>query len=257
VIAKILQAASTGAGEGVLRAFSRLRDLGQGHAPGGANGERNGAVDSEERPSHEAPLPSGDTNQNPAGIGLLALLAEDFATYERNPLDPAFLAVALHRLGNARMDLKPKLVRAPFSAAYRVAFTGVNWLWGIDLAYTVRLGRRVRIWHHGGMVLGARSIGDDVHIRHNTTLGLMNRHEPTKKPIIGDRVDIGVGACIFGAVTVGADTVIGANSVVVRDLPPGSTVFGVPARPVNIKANESVVQAGDSARRGGGTGTPG
>jgi len=43
---------------------------------------------------------------------------------------------------------------------------------------------------------------------------------------------------VLGAVTVGEDCVIGANSVVMRDLPPGSTVFGVPARPVNLKANE-------------------
>lgn len=201
------------------------------------------AVD--EEPSHASPLPAGQTNQNPAEIGLLDLIAEDLRTHDNAPLEPGFLAIAVHRLGNARMNVQPKLLRAPLTAAYQVAFTTINWLWGIDLAYTVKLGRRVRIWHHGGMVLGARAIGDDVHIRHNTTLGLANRHEYTRKPIIGDRVDIGAGACVLGAVTVGDDCVIGANTVVLRDLPPGVTVFGVPARPVSLKAGDPLAaQAG-------------
>ena len=82
--------------------------------------------------------------------------------------------------------------------------------------------------------LGARAIGDDVHIRHNTTFGVLNRYELSGKPIIGNRVDIGVGACILGAVTVGDDSVIGPNSVVLRHLPSGSVVMGVPARKTTL-----------------------
>lgn len=197
----------------------------------------------DEEPSHASPLPLGRTNQNPTDIGLLELIAEDFRTHDNGLLEPGFWAVAVHRLGNARMNVQPKVLRAPLTVAYQVAFTTVNWMWGIDLAYTVKLGRRVRIWHHGGMVLGARAIGDDVHIRHNTTLGLASRHEYTRKPIIGDRVDVGAGACILGAVTVGDDCVIGANTVVLRDLPPGVTVFGVPARPVSLKAEGPTLSA--------------
>lgn len=193
-----------------------------------------------ELPSHAAPLPSGRHNQNPRELGLLELLAEDFATYDRNAVEPGFWVVALHRLGNARMDVRSRGLRAPLTAAYHIAFTGMNWLWGIDLDYTVKLGRRVRLWHHGGMVLGARAIGDDVHIRHNTTFGLLSRQADNAKPIIGSRVDIGVGACVLGAVTVGDDSVIGANSVVTRDLPRGATVFGIPARPVNLRCNDSL-----------------
>jgi serine O-acetyltransferase len=120
----------------------------------------------------------------------------------------------------------------------------VSWVWGIDLSYTVRLGRRVRLWHHGGMMLGARAIGDDVHIRHNTTFGVLNRHELSAKPIIGNRVDIGVGACIVGAVTIGDDSVIGPNSVVLRHVPPGSVMMGVPARRTTLKT-EGVPTPGD------------
>jgi serine O-acetyltransferase len=201
-------------------------------------------------PSHEAPLPSGARNENPAGVGLLALLAEDYRTHDRRLLEPGLAAVAVHRLGNARMSL-PRWLRPPFTLAYRLMFTAVNWLWGIDLPYTVRLGRRVRLWHHGGMVLGARAIGDDVHIRHNTTFGVLNRRELAGKPIIGDRVDVGVGACVLGAVTVGDDAVIGPNSVVLRDVPPGSVVMGVPARQAVLRAEGEGGRPGAAAPASG------
>lgn len=189
-------------------------------------------------PSHEAPLPAGDRNENPRGIGLLALLAEDYRTHDRKLLEPGFLAIAVHRLGNARMAIRPFALRLPFTIAYRILYAGVNVLFGIDLVYTVRVGRRVRIWHHGGMVLGARAIGDDVHLRHNTTLGVQSRAALEGKPIIGNRVDIGVGACVLGAVTIGDDSVVGPNSVVLRSFPPGSTVMGVPARQAAIRMEE-------------------
>jgi len=178
------------------------------------------------------PLPKGDRNENPPGIGLFALLAEDFRTYDHNPLEPGFWAVAVHRFGNWRMGLPRHVMRAPFTLVYRTLATSVHLGFGIKLDYTVKLGRRVRIWHHGGMVLGARSIGDDVHIRQNTTFGVARRSQPLAKPEIGDRVDIGCGAAILGQVQVGHDSVIGANAVVVQDVPEHSLVVGVPGRVV-------------------------
>jgi serine O-acetyltransferase len=186
------------------------------------------------RPSHDEPLPIGDSNGNPGDIGLLALLAEDLRTHDGNPLEAGFVALAMHRLANARMDIRPRLLRAPFSLLYKLLYPVVSWAIGIDIPYPTRIGRRVRIWHRGGIWLGARAIGDDVHIRHNTTFGVLNRSDLEAKPMIGNRVDIGVGAGIFGAVTVGDDAMIGPNSVVVRDVPPGSTVMGVPARQAAI-----------------------
>lgn len=189
----------------------------------------------EELPSRRVrlPLPQGERNENPRGMGLLDLLHEDWRTHDRDFMQPGFWAIAVHRFGNWRME-RPRPLRAPLTMMYRVLFHGVNLLCGIDLGYTVKLGRRVRIWHHGGIIIGARSIGDDCHIRQNTTVGILARTDLTAKPVIGSRVDIGAGACVLGDVIVGDDTVIGANSVVVKDVPPGSTVFGVPARPVRM-----------------------
>ncbi len=186
-------------------------------------------------PVHENPN-LGNRNQNPSEISFIKLIAEDFRTYDKNLAEPGFWAVLNHRYGNWRMGIKPRLLRIPFSIIYKVIDILIQWIWGIDLGYSVKLGRRFRIWHHGGIVIGAISIGDDVTIRHNTTMGLLHKHKKWEKPVVEDRVDIGVGACILGKVIVRHDTVIGANSVVVRSFPPSSSLLGVPARPVNLGA---------------------
>jgi serine O-acetyltransferase len=128
------------------------------------------------------------------------------------------------------MGVRPKVFRAPFSLLYRLLFKWVQWTCGITLPYTVRLGRRVRLWHHGGMVLHAERIGDDVHVRQNTTFGIARRDRLHELPVIEDRCDIGCGAVILGAVTVGHDSLIGANAVVVKHVPPHSLAVGVPAQ---------------------------
>ena len=176
------------------------------------------------------PLSRGDRNQNPPGIGLLELLREDLRSHDGDVFEQGFWAVAVHRFGNWRMGFRWKPVRAPLTLVYRFLFKWVEWTCGITLPYTVLLGRRVRIWHHGGMILHARAIGDDVQIRQNTTMGIADRNRLTGIPMIGDRVDIGCGACLLGPITIGNDCVIGANAVVITDLPPGSTAVGVPAR---------------------------
>lgn len=178
------------------------------------------------------PLSVGDRNANPPDIGIWALLREDLRTHDGNCFEQGFWAVAVHRFGNWRMGWRWKIVRAPLTLLYRVLYRCVEWTCGITLPYTTQLGRRVRIWHHSGMVLHARSIGDDVHIRHNTTFGVARRDENHAIPVIEDGVDIGCGVCILGDVVIGRGSVIGANSVVLTDVPPGCVAVGAPARVV-------------------------
>ena len=180
--------------------------------------------------SHPVDDRLGEINQNPVGMSLFEIWAEDFRTHERDLFSQGFWAIALHRFGNWRMD-RPKIIRMPLSLLYKILYKFVEWTCGISLNYPVRVGRRVRIWHHSGMILGARSIGDDVHIRQNTTMGVARRGDHrSQKPIIQDRVDIGCGAVIVGPITIGHDSQIGANAVVLKDVPPYSVCVGVPAK---------------------------
>jgi N-acetylglucosaminyl-diphospho-decaprenol L-rhamnosyltransferase len=176
--------------------------------------------------------PGVAVNGNPAEVGLLALLREDFATHDRDPFSPGFWAIAVHRFGNWSRGVPPALGGAPLSLVYKTMFASVDWLWGIDIGADVKLGRRVRIWRHGAMVLNARIIGNDVHIRHNTTFGDHGRNASGKRPVIQDGVDVGIGVSILGDVTVGHDTLIGPNAVVLASCPPRSKLDGVPARAV-------------------------
>ena len=180
------------------------------------------------------PSVKGTCDQNPQGIGLVALLSEDFATHGHRFSAPGFWAVALHRFGNWRMGVQQKALRAPLTLAYRTGFQLVRSLWGIDLPYDVKLGRRLRLDHHGSITIGARSIGDDVVIRHSVVIGVLRRGGGDDKPTIGDRVELGPRACVVGAVTIGDDTFICANTVVPINIPAHSTVLGVPGRIVDL-----------------------
>ena len=155
-------------------------------------------------------------------------LREDWRTH--GGACPGFFALAVHRFGAWRYSVRPRVLRAPFYVAYRVAFVAVQALTGIEIPCEVKRGRRLRIEHHSGIIVnGAAVLGDDVVLRNSVTIGVRRTNEPGA-PIIGDRVDIGAGAVILGDIRVGEDSVVGANAVVIRDVPPRSLAVGVPAR---------------------------
>jgi serine O-acetyltransferase len=178
------------------------------------------------------PLSRGDRNLNPAGMGLVSLLAEDFRTHGATVLSAGFWALAVHRLGNWRMGIRRKAFRAPLTLLYLAAYNAVIVIWGINLPYNGRVGRRLLIGGHGAVLMGAREIGDDVHVRSSVTMGLRRRTDPAA-PTIGNRVQIEANACIIGNIHVGDDSVIGPNTVLARDVLPASTVLGVPGRRIN------------------------
>ena len=175
-------------------------------------------------------LPKGDVNANPKDIGFWALVAEDFRTHDSLWLAQGFWTLFWHRFGNWRMSVRPRLLRTPLTLIYRIMFKMCEWLCGMKLSYNVPVGRRVRLDHFGGMILGARQIGSDVILRQNTTLGIASIADRNAKPTIEDGADIGAGAVILGNITIGRGAVVGANAVVTRDVPPGAVVGGVPAR---------------------------
>lgn len=164
---------------------------------------------------------------------LAEVLAEDFRTHQRNPISPGFWAIAVHRLGARAARVRAPLAQKSLGTAHHLLATGVDWVWGIKVPRHTRVGRRVHIWHFGSLLLNARSIGDDVHIRHDTTFGPLRAHDADDVgalPVIGDGVEVGSGACVLGGIAVGPGARVGANTVVVEPVAAGATVFGVPSR---------------------------
>jgi serine O-acetyltransferase len=189
-------------------------------------------TDRSQQPKIDTSLPMRD-GRGAEELSLREVLAEDFATHDRLWLEPGFWAVAAHRLGTRASQVNPELLRRPLMAAHKVLATTIDWMWGIHLPPTTRVGRRFRIWHHGSILLNARSIGNDVHIRQDTTLGPVHIADAGRSeclPVIEDGVDMGSGVCVLGDVCVGKGSFVGANSVVMQPVPPGVVAFGVPAR---------------------------
>jgi serine O-acetyltransferase len=162
---------------------------------------------------------------------LWAQVREDWDAHGRDWTKPGFRAVAVHRFGVWRMGVQPKFLRAPLSVLYRMLYRHVRNGYGIELPYTVELGRRVVIEHQSGIVIHGNSIiGDESVLRQGVTLGNRTAERPLDAPRLGKRVNVGAGAKILGAVTIGDDAQIGANAVVLDDVPAGATAVGVPAQ---------------------------
>jgi serine O-acetyltransferase len=153
----------------------------------------------------------------------------------RDPARPTWLealtsyaglhAVTLHRPAHF-------LYRSGFRALARIISHISRFITGIEIHPGAKIGRRLFIDHGMGVVIGETAeIGDDVLIYHGVTLGGLSGHPGKRHPTIGDSVAIGAGAQVLGPILVGANARIGANAVVVSEVPPGETVVGIPARP--------------------------
>jgi serine O-acetyltransferase len=160
-----------------------------------------------------------DRDPAAAGVGGLEILA----------LWPGVHALLAHRVANAlhqgRVPLLPRLI-----AAVARSVTG------IEIHPAARVGRGLFIDHGMGVVIGETAdIGNDVTLYQGVTLGGTGFATGKRHPTIQDNVTIGSGAKLLGPITVGHGSKIGANSVVIHDVPPNSTVVGNPGRPVRVE----------------------
>lgn len=168
------------------------------------------------------------------------------ATFERDPAArgvleiifcyPGFHAVLFYRVARWFWIHKMFLLGRLISHIGRF-FTG------IEIHPGARIGRRFFIDHGMGVVIGETSeIGDNVTLYHGVTLGGTTWKKIKRHPTIGNNVVVGVGAKILGPVKIGDNTKIGANSVVVDEIPPNSIVVGIPGKVVFRVEGEKRIQ---------------
>jgi serine O-acetyltransferase len=158
------------------------------------------------------------------------------ATFERDPAAMSFLEVLLTYSGLHAMIF--------YRLAYRLARIGMpffprfisqlaRWLTGIEIHPGATIGEGFFIDHGMGVVIGETSvIGNNVTLFQGVTLGGTGKERGKRHPTLGNNVVVGAGAKILGNVNIGDNVQIGANAVVVKDVPPNSTVVGIPGRVV-------------------------
>ena len=185
-------------------------------------------------------LTRGEHTYFPERVGVLTRFREDIAVAKsKDPASAGTLTMALtypglqavwahrliHRLWHSGT---PKLL-------VRLAAYLVRMLTGVEIHPAARIGRRFFIDHGMGVVIGETAeVGDDVMLYHGVTLGGRSMDRVKRHPTLGDQVTVGAGARILGPVVVGARSQVGANAVVVRDVPPDCVAVGIPAKAVNV-----------------------
>jgi serine O-acetyltransferase len=156
-------------------------------------------------------------------------IRQDLRSYKGQWGAQGFWVMLVYRFGRWRYQVRPILLRKCFSFIYHVLFKMIQILTGIELPCEVEVGRNFIIDHFGGIVIsGYAKFGDNCRIRNGVVVGL--RHvEDKRAPIIGNNVDIGSGAKLLGPIRIGDNVLIGANAVVMIDVPDNSIAVGVPA----------------------------
>jgi len=145
---------------------------------------------------------------------------------------PGVHAVLLHRVTH-------RLWHADWKLTGRLLAAFARWLTNVDIHPGATIGRRFFIDHGAGVVIGETAeIGNDVTIYHGVTLGGTTWNKEKRHPTLGNNVLIGAGAKILGAITLGDNVRVGANSVVVKDVPACCTVIGIPGRIIQQKGTK-------------------
>lgn len=160
---------------------------------------------------------------------MFANLRADLRAFGGDWTAQGFWALAVYRFGRWRYGVRPVLLRKLFSLVYKVLFKLVQIVTGIELPCEAKLGRNFVIDHFGGVIIsGHAAFGDNCRIRNGVVVGLKHADQPCA-PCIGDNVDIGAGAKLLGGIRIGNNVLIGANAVVLVDVPDDSIAVGNPA----------------------------
>ncbi|WP_373975563.1 serine O-acetyltransferase [Chitinibacter sp. SCUT-21] len=171
---------------------------------------------------------------------MFELIREDWQTYQRDPWRQGLWVMLVYRFGRWRYGIRNPILRKLCSLLYKWLKIVSQILTGIDLPCETQVGRRLRIDHFGGVIIsGDAIIGDDVILRHGVTLGL--KHEGERgAPRLGHKVEVGAGAKILGDIAIGDGAKIGANAVVLHDVPAGAIAVGIPAKIISQRGLSDV-----------------
>ncbi|HXH02186.1 MAG TPA: serine acetyltransferase [Candidatus Competibacteraceae bacterium] len=140
-----------------------------------------------------------------------------------------FLAIAVYRFGRAVNAVRVPVLGTLLRIVYFLAKTLIEVLFGISIDVNSRIGPGFYIGHFGGIVIHG-DLGRHCSVGQGVTIGSRGAGRSDGWPTLGDNVFVGAGAKIIGRIRVGNDVVIGANAVVVKDVPDGMLAVGVPAR---------------------------
>jgi serine O-acetyltransferase len=145
---------------------------------------------------------------------------------------PGFHAVLMHRASH-------RLWGAGWKWLARLLSMFARWVTGIEIHPGAQIGRRFFIDHGMGVVIGETAvIGDDCTLYHGVTLGGTSWNKGKRHPTLGNDVVVGAGAKVLGPITIGDGGRVGSNAVVVKDVPAGATMVGVPGRIVERDRDE-------------------
>jgi serine O-acetyltransferase len=148
----------------------------------------------------------------------------------RSRVDVFLNSPGLHAIWAYRLAHRLWLRGGLYAVAARLLMTFTRSVTGVEIHPAARIGRRLFIDHGMGVVIGKTAeVGDDVMLYHGVTLGGRALQRVKRHPTVGSRVTIGAGARILGPVYIGDDVQVGANSVVVKDVPSGAIATGIPA----------------------------
>lgn len=163
------------------------------------------------------------------------------STWEVLTTYPGLHALWWHRLAH-------RLWRCGWRWSARFLASLSRWLTGIEIHPGAEIGRRCFIDHGMGVVIGETAVvGDDCTLYHGVTLGGTSWHKGKRHPTLGSGVVIGAGAKVLGPIFVGDGARIGSNSVVLKEVPPGATVVGIPGHVIGssgaVKAQRDALAA--------------
>ena len=171
---------------------------------------------------------------------ILAKIKQDLqAVFDRDPAATNKLEVILtyagfHALLTYRIAHWLKAYDVPILP--RVISQLARWVTGVEIHPSAKIGTGFFIDHGMGVVIGETAeIGDYVTLFQGVTLGGTGKERGKRHPTLGNHVVVGAGAKILGGIKIGDNVKIGANSVVLKNVPPNSTVIGVPARVIKTQ----------------------